>query len=241
MKIEKIINKISNYAAILLLYALCAGTYMSAKGFVYENGKIFLVNEANAATYDFAVPLGKRMVINLSNPHYLGDPLAPITIYEYSSFGCTHCADFHLNILKKLDKDYIKTGKIKVALVYFPIDKKSMQAAMIASCIPNSEYHNFVNTVFQKQREWMLSGRASEILSEYASHYGISKLNAMECTKNDIIASEILGNRQQGASDLKITGTPTFVIDDGQKQEVITGAPSYSELKKYLDEKLLKI
>ena len=241
MKIEKIIDKISNYVAIFLLYLICAGTYMTSKGFVYDNGKIFLINEAKAATYDFAVPLDKRMLINLSNPHYLGDPLAPITIYEYSSFGCTHCADFHLNMLKKLDKEYIKTGKVKVALVYFPIDKKSMQAAMIASCIPNSEYHNFVNMVFKKQREWMLSSKATEVLSEYASHYGISKLNALECTKNDNIASEILGNRQQGAADLNITGTPSFVVDDGIKQEIITGAPSYSELKKYLDEKLLKI
>jgi len=241
MKIEKIVNKISNYAAMLLLYTVCAGTYMTAKGFVFENGKVSLVSEAKAATSEFASPLKKRMVINFSNPHFVGEADAPITIYEYSSFGCTHCADFHLNTLKKLDEEYIKTGKVKVALVYFPIDKKSMQAAMIASCIPNDEYHNFVDIVFKKQREWMLSPKATEILSEYASRYGISKATALECTKNDIIASEILGNRQQGASDLNITGTPTFMVDDGKVQEVITGEPSYSDLKKYLDEKLSKI
>lgn len=241
MKIEKAVNKISNYVTILLLYIVCAGTYLSAKGFVFENGKIYFVNEAKAASSEFASPLDKRIVINFSNPHFIGEKNAPITIYEYSSFGCTHCADFHLNTLKKLDEEYIKTGKVKVALVYFPIDKKSMQAAMIASCIPDDEYHNFVDMVFKEQREWMLSSKASEILSEYASHYGLSQTTAMECTKNDIIASEILGNRQQGASDLNITGTPTFVVDDGKIQEVITGEPSYSDLKKYLDEKLLKI
>ena len=241
MKIEKFVNKLSNYLALALLYIVCAGAYMSAKGFVFENGKITLINEAKAATDMFAESREKRSVINLSNPHYIGDPYAPITIYEYSSFGCGHCADFHLNTLQKLDKDYIQTGKVKVALVYFPIDKKSMQAAMIASCIPDEEYHDFVKTVFNKQREWALSTKAEEVLAGYASVHGISKISALECVKNDKIASEILGNRQQGITELKITGTPTFVIDDGKHQDVITGSPAYSDLKKYLDEKLQKI
>lgn len=241
MKFERTIAKISNYATLLILYVLCAGTYMSAKGFVYDNGKISLIREAKAEQTAFAEPLAKRSIINLSDPHFLGDPYAPITIYEYSSFGCSHCADFHLRTIKKLQKDYIEKGKVKIALVYFPIDKKSMQAAMIASCIPDNEYHDFVNTVFNKQREWALSTKSDEVLAGYAALHGISRLNALECTKNDAIASEILGNRQQGITDFKISGTPTFVVDDGTTQEIIYGAPSFSNLKTYLDEKLSKI
>jgi len=243
MKLQNLIKKISRFFTLSVIYAVCATTYMSVKGFVYEDGKIFLANTAQAQddTKSFAKPAEKHVLINLSNPHFLGDENAPLTLYEYSSFGCTHCADFHLSTIKKLEDEYIKTGKLKIILVYFPIDKKSMQAAMIASCIPDEEYHAFVDTVFKKQREWSLSNKAIEVLSEYASFHGISKLTALECTKNDKIASEILGNRQQGMNEFQINGTPTFVVDDGKKQEIIPGAPSFSALKKYLDEKLQNI
>ena len=239
MKLEKIIGKVSNLIALFILYLICSITYMSAKGFIYKDGQIFLAKAAYAQEDTaFATPLKQRAVINLSKPHYLGSPDAPVTIYEYSSFGCTHCADFHLNTLKKLNKDYIEKGKVKVALVYFPIDKKSMKAALVASCIPDEYYHDFVNTLFDKQREWGLSTKFDEIIAGYAAHHGISKQTAFECMKNEKIISELMGNRQQGITEFNIQGTPTFLVDDGKTQELIFGAPSFSELSEYLDEKL---
>lgn len=237
---NKIFDKISSTIAFVVMFGTCAAVYLNAKGFSFDaNGNIILVQDANAQTESFVQPVEERALIHLSNPHFIGDEKAPITIYEYSSFGCSHCADFHLNTLKKLDEDFIKEGKIRVALVYFPIDKKSMQAAMVASCIPDEEYHNFVNTLFNKQREWSLSAKGTELIAKYASLHGIDTEKAFKCMKDDDIASEILANRQQGIDELSIKGTPSFLIDDGETQEVIPGALDYPLLKAYLSGKLL--
>ncbi len=240
MKFDTIIKRISGWLTIALVFLASAAVYMSAKGFaIDEKGNVILINQAKAQPQQsLAQPLDKRVVVNISNPHFWGDENAPITIYEYSSFGCSHCADFHLSTLKKLDDEFIKTGKVKIVLVPFPIERKSMQGAMVAACIPNSEYHNFVNTMFNKQREWGLSNRSEELITGYAAAYGVSKETALECMKNDSIASEILANRQQGIEELHIQGTPAFLVDDGKTQEMISGAPSYSEMKAYLTSKV---
>ena len=241
INLNKIFSKISNALAFIVMFGMSAAIYMSAKGFSFdEKGNIVLVQNANAEELtSFVQPLEERAVIHISKPHFIGDENAPVTIYEYSSFGCSHCADFHLNTLKKLDEDFIKDGKVRVALVYFPIDKKSMQAAMVASCIPDEEYHNFVNTLFSKQREWSLSAKGTELIAEYASMHGISKEKALECMKDDDVASEILANRQQGIDELSIKGTPSFLIDNGEEQDVIPGAVPYPLMKAFLSGKLL--
>ncbi len=238
----KIIGKISSLFSVFILYVLFATFYMDLKGFTYNNGEISFVKNANAKTdTSIASPLNKRVLINLSNMHYMGKKEAPITIYEYSSFSCTHCADFHLDTLKKLDEKYIKSGKVKVVLVYMPTEKKAMAAAMTASCIPDENYHDFVDLMYKKQREWALSNRTKEIIAQYASLHGISKDIAFECMQNDAIASEISGNVQQALNELNIQGTPTLIVDDGTTQDFIAGSPAFDAFTEYLDEKLSKL
>ena len=122
---EKVIKRISATVAGCIVFVLVSGMYLSAKGFqVDDNGNFVLMNQASAKDVEEQV---KEIPLNFGFPqeHVLGDENAKVTLYEYSSFGCTHCADFHLETLPTIVKDYVDTGMIKVAFVPFPLDKNS--------------------------------------------------------------------------------------------------------------------
>ena len=111
---EKVIKRISATLAGCIVFIIASGMYLSAKGFqIDENGNIILMNQAVAKD---EVPV-KEIPLNFGFPqdHVKGDEKAKVTLYEYSSFGCTHCADFHLETLPKIIKEYVDTGLIKVS------------------------------------------------------------------------------------------------------------------------------
>lgn len=237
---EDIIKKISNAISLILLFALSAVFYFSAKGFVVENGQIVLkeqVVHAEEIKNGIAVVLPKNINVNANTKFAEGAQSAPLTLYEYSSFGCPHCADFHLNILPKLEKDYVERGLLRVVFVSFPLDKKSMKGAMLARCMTYDNYHEFVSTLFDKQRRWFLADDDTQLF-KYAAEFGLSYDEAKGCVSNDMVASEIIADRQQGIKQLKMDGTPAFLISGADGNEVIHGKPSYSDLQQYLDARL---
>lgn len=241
---EKLARSISTIITFILVYTMGIYTYLTAKGFEYDNGTFTLVASANAAqetlplTNGIAAALDDNLSLNVKAPVVLGDENAPLTLYEYSSLGCTHCADFHLNILPRIQKEFIDTGKIKVVFVNFPLEKKSMQGAMLFDCVPQAYKHNFLNMVFSKQRDWMLSYRSDKILTSYALASGLNKNDAEECLKNDDLAKEIMANRQEAIDQLKMQGTPAFVVSGHGKKEIIYGVPSPEDLTAYLNGRL---
>lgn len=249
MKFENILKKASAAVAGTVVFLLAAGMYLSLKGFVFTNsGQIVLVNNAqansllgNSSPADLTTPIADNVALTLPKGPILGKRNAPITIYEFSSFGCAHCADFHLDTLPQLQKEFIDTGKVKVIFAPFPLDRKSMQAAMIARCIPADNYYNYLKTVFKNQREWGLSSRGEQILADYAAHNGISKETALKCIKDNKAAEDILDIRHQGIDKLKIQGTPSFLIMTKNKKEMLYGAPSYPTLRNLLLQKLATI
>lgn len=233
MKFEDIIKKFSAIVASLFIFLIAAGMYLSIKGFVMDNnGNMVLVNSAQAR------PVADKKIssaIVLPKGHILGKDSAPITIYEYSSFTCFHCADFHLDILPQLKKEFIDTGKVKVIFADFPIDKKAMQAAMVAACIPQNNYFKFVDLLFRKQREWGMSSKTEKLLAQYASLNGITEEQAIKCMSNEAEAKEIMNTRQNAIDQLGIMGTPSLLIVKGSNRELLPGAPSYSHLKEILN------
>ena len=168
------------------------------------------------------------------------DENAPLSIYEFSSLGCTHCADFHLNILPKLEEDYISNGKIKVSFVHFPLDRRSMQVAMIAECLEGQNKADFISLVFSKQREWVLATEPTSYFVNYGIKSGLKPAEVQKCMKNDEIAKEILFNRQEAIDKLKIQGTPAFLISSEGKNEIVYGVSNVNELEGYLDKRLME-
>lgn len=237
---EEIIKRVSNAISLILLFAISAVFYFSAKGFVVENGKIVLRTQlahADEIKNGIATVLPSNIHINASTKFAYGSQNAPLTLYEYSSFGCPHCADFHLNVLPRLEKDYVEQGLMKIVFVSFPLDKKSMKAAMLARCITYDNYNNFIADLFDHQRSWFLANDDTPLF-KYAAEYGLSYDEAQECVKDDAVASEIIADRQQGINQLKMDGTPAFLISGSDGNEILYGRPRYSDLQKYLDTRL---
>ncbi len=236
MSFERILKTISNFVATVVVFFLLGGVYLSSKGFVWqEDGKIVLV--ANAIAQDDVSKIDTpeipdNMVLPLR--HVEGDENAKITIYEYSSLGCSHCADFHLNVIPELIKYYADKGGLRVAYVPFPLDKQSMDAALLAECMPKDKYFEFVNVLYKKQRDWRLSRNPEKVLKKYAALNGLDKEKMDECLHNDNNAREILDDRQTGITQLGIKGTPSFIISYAGRNEVIYGVRSVKEIEELI-------
>ncbi len=237
MKLEKIIKDVSAFCAGVVVFLLIGGVYLDLKGFEYDGqGNFVLVRPAQAAENE---PI-KEIPANYAFPqdHVLGSDKAPVTLYEYSSFGCFHCADFHLEVLPELVKEYVDKGQLRIVFVPLPIDKNSMDAALLAECVEEDKYFSFADVLFKKQRDWGLAFRPQKVLMQYAALSGLKNDKAAACLKDDKTAERILRDRQAGLSDLGITGTPSFVVSSKSGNELISGFRPLEDFRQIIDARL---
>ena len=236
---EKFIRKVSSILSFTVIFFISAAMYFNYKGFTLVDGKLVLVEQVAhaAAKNGIATILPADLHVNASDKYAIGSTNAPFTIYEYSSLGCPHCADFHIDILPQLERDYIDQGLLRVIFVNFPLDKKSMKAALMANCMNYDNYHAFLHTLFDRQRSWWLDTDDTRLL-QYAAEYGLSYDEAQSCMHNDRIAQDIIADREEASKLLHLTGTPAFLISGPDGNEIIYGVTSYASLKQYLDSRM---
>lgn len=166
----------------------------------------------------------------------LGDETAPVTMIEYASYTCPHCAHFHNDVFKQLKADYIDTGKVKFVFreVYF--DRYGLWASMIARCGGPEKFFGITGLIFEGQDSWVRAGGPSEIVGELRKIgrlAGIPKDEIEACLQNEDEARALIAWYQKNAEADQIKGTPTFIING----ELVTNRP-YDELKQVLDAKL---
>lgn len=239
---DEIIKKISNALSLVVMFCLSAVIYFNYKGFVYEDGKIYLQKQtADAAEYNgIAAVLPKNLAINASQKYAIGAAKAPLTLFEYSSLTCPHCADFHLDTMPLLEREYVEKGLLRVVFVNFPLDKNSMKAAMLSECMTRQNYYGFIDTLFSKQRSWWMD-LDEEKLFEYAAQYGLSYDESVACINNKATAQEIITSRHEALTQLKMHGTPAFLVSGADGNEIIYGLVNYSSFKEYLDGRLARL
>ncbi len=241
MKFENVIKKISSIVSGIVVFMIVGGFYLNSKGFeVDDKGNIVLVRDAIASE---KVALTRDIPLNQAFPqdHVMGDERAPLTLYEYSSFGCFHCADFHLDVLPKVKEEYVDKGLLRIVFVPLPLDKASMDAALLAECVEKDKYFPFIDVLFKKQRDWGLDFNPQKVLIQYATLSGISSDKAMSCLKDDKMAARILQDRKSGLDNLGIEGTPSFVLSSKFANELVSGYQSFDKIKSMLDERLARI
>ena len=233
---ENIIKRISNIISFVVVFFVSALFYFNFKGFAYVDGQLVLNQQiAEAASQNGIATIGPADIrITASDKYAVGSSKAPWTLYEYSSLGCPHCADFHLDTLPKLVKDYVDSGYMRIVFVHFPLDKKSMKAALLAQCMSYDDYHDFLHQLFDYQRSWWLDEDDDRLL-QYAAEHGLGYDEAQMCMHNDVAAQEIVTDRQQALTKLHINSTPALVLSGPDGNEIIHGIPAYSKLKQYLD------
>ena len=160
----------------------------------------------------------------------LGNPDAPITIVEYASLTCPHCAHFTNEVLPELKKKWIDTGKAKLVLRDYPLDEPALRAAMIARCAPPDRYYAYIDTFFGSQEKWVTARDYRDALSRLVKLGGMSREEFDNCLKNTALENKIVEDRLIASKELDVNSTPTFFIN-GTK---FTGAPTVEEFDKAL-------
>lgn len=166
---------------------------------------------------------------------FLGEEDAPITLIEYASFTCPHCATFHTNVFKHLKKDYVDTGKVKFVFreVYF--DRYGLWAGMVARCGDGSRYFGIVDLIFDHQREWA-QGEPAQIannLRKFGKQAGLDDATLDTCLTDGEKAAALTAVYQENAKADAIRSTPSLVINGTLHNNM-----SYTDLKKILDAEL---
>lgn len=168
----------------------------------------------------------------------IGSPDAKVTMIEYGSFTCPHCADFHSEVWPELKRDYVDTGKVKFMFreVYF--DKYGLWAGMMARCGGQMRYFGIVDILYDTQREWAASqdpGTVVANLRKIGLSAGLTNPQLDACMNDAKMVEALVAHYQETATADKIEGTPSFVIDGTTYKNM-----AYSEMKKIIDAELAK-
>ena len=150
----------------------------------------------------------------------LGDPTAKITIEEYASLSCGHCANFHNEALAEIKKEYIDTGKAKLIFHDFPLDRTAMYGSMVSQCMTGEQYFPVLSRLFRKQMDWVQSRNLDELSQAIYSTLkplGIEKNKITSClednTENNERWEALLKNRKIAMEEREIESTPTFFVN----------------------------
>ena len=166
----------------------------------------------------------------------LGNPDAPLTVIEYASFTCPHCASFHQNTYYDLKKNYIDTGKIKFVFREIYFDKYGIWASMITRCAGPEKFFGLTDMLLASQRTWARAGDDLAIvneLSKIARLAGMDEDQIQGCLRDGVKIKALVEWYKENATADNVRSTPSFIID-GQ----LYSNMSYEEFSKLLDEKL---
>ena len=160
----------------------------------------------------------------------LGPAAAPVTITEYASMTCGHCAHFNETVFPKIKSEYIDSGKIRYVFREFPLDIKAAAGSMLARCIAKDDagkYFAVIDMLFKQQNEWVQKN-TTETLTRIGKQAGLSQQAIEDCLKDQALLDKIAADQKFAAEVLKVTSTPTFFING----EMVKGATSFEEFDK---------
>jgi protein-disulfide isomerase len=141
----------------------------------------------------------------------MGNPAATVTMIEYSSLTCSHCASFHAATLPQIKSAYIDTGKVKLIYRDFPLDGSAMSAAMVARC-SGDRYFTVLDQLFQSQATWAGSSNPTSAIKAVVAQAGMSGAEVDACLAVTDLRNGITNMKTAGQQQFGVGGTPTFII-----------------------------
>jgi protein-disulfide isomerase len=160
----------------------------------------------------------------------LGPANATVTITEYASMTCPHCAAFAEAVFPKIKSEYIDTGKVRYVFREFPLDIKAAAGSMLARCIANGDsgkYFAVIDMLFKQQNDWVVKN-TTETLTRIGKQAGLSQQAVETCLKDQALLDKIAADQKFASEVLKVNSTPTFFING----EMIKGETSFEEFDK---------
>ena len=182
----------------------------------------------------FILPISANTVLEVTEDDFVvGDKNAPVTIIEYASLSCSHCADFHNNTLNDLIKEYVDTGKARIVFRDFPFNYPALLGSMVLRCIPEDVRYDYMNALFQLQPKWVVreNAKSTQELYKIMQSGGMTKEEFEACTNNVELENTILQALIAAQNEFNIQSTPSFLINGN----LVEGNKSIKEFRQIID------
>jgi len=182
----------------------------------------------------FILPISANTVLEVTKDDFVvGDKNAPVTIIEYASLSCSHCADFHNNTLEDLIKEYVDTGKARIVFRDFPFNYPALLGSMVLRCIPKDVRYDYMNALFQLQQKWVVreNAKSTQELYKIMQSGGMTKEEFETCTNNVELENTILQALIAAQNEFNIQSTPSFLINGN----LVEGNKSIKEFRQIID------
>lgn len=158
----------------------------------------------------------------------LGSRDAPITIIEYASLSCPHCAAFHAQVLPQLKSEYVEKGQVRFIYRDFPLNWPAVQGALLARCAPDdARFFGLIDTMFKLQNQWLSAQDPGTALKQIGALAGMSKEKIEACFADTAMQDKILMRRQEGEAKYGVDSTPSFIING----KLYTGVQTFEMLQ----------
>jgi protein-disulfide isomerase len=177
------------------------------------------------------VPVAQLMAADALPDIWIGSKDAPVTIIEYASMTCPHCAHFATETFPELKKTYLDTGKARYTLREFPFDPLATAAFMLARCQGDDKREAVVDLLFAQQQNWAFKEKPLEGLIATMRQTGMSQQAFEACLKDKALYDKVNAVRDRAAKEFKVDSTPTFFIN-GKR---VNGARSPADFAKIID------
>ena len=164
----------------------------------------------------------------------LGKDDAPVKIKVFSSLTCPHCADFHKKVVSEIKNKYIKSGKVQLIFIDFPLDKAAFNASKLLHCLDEKKQMIFLDTIYETQESWTNGSDIEDInenLKKIVKNLGINSSQFDKCLIDEAISDKILNGRIQANKKYSIDSTPTIIINEKK----LEGSASFKNIKKKIE------
>ena len=162
----------------------------------------------------------------------MGHPDAPITMIEYASMTCPHCATFHSETFKKIKENYVDTGRIKFVFRNYVFNQQDLTASMVSRCAGPQKSWGMMSLFFERQNQW-LQGDYVDNLATLARRAGMNRAKFDACLQNADLQKSLVEMRN-GAVAAGVTSTPTFLIGD----DMMVSAQEYEKFVEFIEDNM---
>ena len=162
----------------------------------------------------------------------LGNPQAPVTIIEYASMSCPHCAEFHNTTLARIKTEYVDTGKVKLIFREYPLNQPAVYGAIRARCSGPQRFFPFIEALFKQQAAWAAATDVVGRLTQIGQIGGVTADQYQACLNDRTLTNQIIQTRLNGEQQFGVQSTPTFIIGD----QIVEGALPYEQFRQAIED-----